>query len=67
MDKTDLKRNTEIGTGSIDFKRIFSHARLAGLDYAFVEQENFRMDPYKSIAQSAAYLKTALLKQAPVR
>ncbi|CAL1518492.1 Inosose dehydratase [Chitinophaga sp. MM2321] len=62
MDKTDLKLNTEIGTGRIDFKKIFASAGLAGLDYAFVEQENFKMDPYKSIAASAAYLSKELLK-----
>jgi sugar phosphate isomerase/epimerase len=62
MDKKDSKLNTEVGTGSIDFKKIFAHAKLAGMDYAFVEQENFKMDPYQSIAQSAAYLKHTLLK-----
>ncbi|MEO6497926.1 MAG: sugar phosphate isomerase/epimerase [Mucilaginibacter sp.] len=58
MDKIDSKRNTEVGTGTIDFKNIFAHAKLAGLDYPFVEQENFTIDPYESIAKSAAYLKS---------
>jgi len=62
MDKANPKLNTEIGTGSINFKKIFANAKQAGLDYAFVEQENFKMDPYRSIAQSAVYLKQALLK-----
>ncbi|RYD69534.1 MAG: sugar phosphate isomerase/epimerase, partial [Sphingobacteriales bacterium] len=57
MDKTDPGRNTEVGTGKIDFKKIFAHAKLAGLDFPFVEQENFTIDPYESIAKSAAYLK----------
>ena len=62
MDKTKRELNTEIGKGSIDFKQIFAHAKLAGLDYAFVEQENFKMDPYKSIAESAAWMKAAILR-----
>ncbi len=62
MDKTDPSRNTEIGKGSIDFRKIFAAASTAGLDYPFVEQENFTIDPYKSIAESAAYLKNELLK-----
>ncbi len=62
MDKANPKLNTEIGTGSINFRKIFANAKLAGLDYAFVEQENFKIDPYQSIAQSAVYLKQALLK-----
>ncbi|RCH56249.1 sugar phosphate isomerase/epimerase [Mucilaginibacter hurinus] len=57
MDKADPKRNTEVGNGKIDFKEIFSNAALAGLDQPFVEQENFTIDPYESIARSAAYLK----------
>lgn len=61
MDKTKRELNTEIGKGSINFKEIFAHATLAGLDYAFVEQENFKMDPYKSIAESAAWLKAEVL------
>lgn len=62
MDKTDPARNTEIGTGSIDYRKIFAAAVSAGLDYPFVEQESFTKDPYKSIAESAAYMKSELLK-----
>ncbi len=29
-----------IGTGIVDFKRIFQHAHLAGLKHAFIEQDN---------------------------
>ena len=62
MDKANHLINTEVGSGTIDFKNIFAHAKLAGLDYAFVEQENFSIDWYASISQSAAYLKNELLK-----
>lgn len=56
MDKKNPKKNTEIGNGSIDFKPFFKEAKLAGLKYAFVEQENFVIDPYESIRKSFNYL-----------
>ena len=60
-DKTNPDINTEIGKGSIDFKTILSHAKEAGLKYFIVEQENYiNIDPYVSIAESAAYCKTTL-------
>lgn len=61
MDKAKRELNTEIGSGSIDFRNIFAHASTAGLQHLFVEQENFGMDAYQSIAQSAAYIKETLL------
>lgn len=60
-DKKQTDLNTEIGKGSINFKRILSHAKLAGLKHFIVEQENFiHIDPYVSIAESAAYCKNIL-------
>lgn len=60
-DKTQTDLNTEIGKGSIDFKSILSHAKLAGLKHFIVEQENYiNIDPYVSIAESAAYCKNVL-------
>lgn len=61
MDKVDNTINTEVGTGKIDFKAIYKHAKLAGLKHLIVEQENFAIDPYVSIKQSANYIKKALL------
>lgn len=63
MDKLNPALNTEIGNGSIDFKTIFQKAKLAGLKYMYVEQENFAIDPYVSIATSAEYIKNSLLKE----
>jgi len=60
MDKTDPKLNTEVGSGSIDFKKIFAATKAEGAKYYIVEQENFKMDPYASIAQSNKYLRGAL-------
>lgn len=62
MDKANPMINTEVGSGTIDFKTIFANAKLAGLDYAFVEQENFAMDWDASITKSAEYLKNELLR-----
>ena len=61
MDRAQPARNTEIGSGSIDFKKIFEHAKTAGLQHLFMEQEYFGMDAYQSITQSAAYIKKKLL------
>ena len=49
---------TELGNGTVDFAAIFPHARLAGLQHYFVEQGgNFTYDPFRSITDSAEYMK----------
>ncbi|TDX01800.1 TIM barrel protein [Dinghuibacter silviterrae] len=63
MNKTTPSLNTEVGTGSIDFVKIFKYHTLSGEQQTFMEQENYAegMDPFTSIAQSAAYIKNKLL------
>ena len=61
MDKTDKHDFTEVGNGSIDFKRIFAQAKLAGMQYFFVEQDKTPGDPFTSIQQSITYLKRNLV------
>jgi len=61
MDKTNNTINTEVGSGSIDFKKIYEHAKLAGLSHLIVEQENFSLDPYVSIKQSADFVKKNII------
>ncbi len=63
MDKSKTNRNTEIGNGSIDFKKIFAKAKLSGMKRFYMEQENFDIDPIESITRSSKYIKTTLLKQ----
>jgi len=46
---------TEVGSGEIDFKRIFHHADQAGIKHYFVEHD-FPKDPLTSIAKSYDYL-----------
>lgn len=60
MDKTAARNFTEVGNGSIDFKRIFAQAKLAGMKYFFVEQDRTPGSPFDSIQQSIAYLKRTL-------
>ena len=63
MDKAKPDLNTEVGSGTIDYKSIFAQAQTSGVDRIFVEQENFAagMDPFQSIKQSRDYVKNTLL------
>lgn len=57
MDKTDRKRNANIGTGSIDFKSFFAKASEAGLKHFYMEQETYPTSSLESIQASIGYLK----------
>ncbi|MBS1526833.1 MAG: sugar phosphate isomerase/epimerase [Bacteroidetes bacterium] len=61
MDNTPKKMFTEVGNGTIDFKRIFEHNKKAGLKYFFVEQDMCPGDPFVSITQSIDYIKKNLV------
>lgn len=58
MDDSPMRESTEIGSGTVDFKGLFEYGVLSGLEYYFVEQEAFRIDPIKSITRSFDFLKT---------
>ena len=61
MDKINKKMNTEIGNGSIDFKKIFKLAKLAGVKHYYVEQENnYKPDIVSSINTSSDYFRKRL-------
>lgn len=63
MDKTDKTKNTEIGNGSIDFKRIIASSALAGIKHYYLEQENnYVPDTITSIQHSFSFMKKNLLK-----
>lgn len=51
-----------VGEGIINWKEIFTAKKLAGLDYAFVEQEQYRKPVFECIKISADYMKKNLLK-----
>lgn len=61
MSKTNHEHNTEIGSGTIDYKEIFDNRNTSGVKHLIIEQENFDMDPYKSLAQSIKYINNYLL------
>ncbi len=52
-DTVDL---TEVGSGVIDWKRIFAHSKEAGIKYYIVEHDHPK-EPLESITQSYQYLK----------
>jgi sugar phosphate isomerase/epimerase len=49
MDITAEKKTVPIGKGTIDFSRIFSGKEIAGMRYFFVEQDNCKDDPMRSV------------------
>jgi len=57
FDPKELEANdmTEVGSGVIDWKRIFSQADEAGIQHYFVEHDSPK-DPFASIAASYKYL-----------
>jgi len=57
----DASHNTilPVGSGTIDFKRIFEHASTAGMQYFFVEHD-MPKDAYASIKSSYAYITKTL-------
>ncbi|WP_290792912.1 sugar phosphate isomerase/epimerase family protein [Flavihumibacter sp. UBA7668] len=62
MNKANRAQNTEIGNGSIDWKRIFKAAKTSGLKHFFVEQENnYVPDHLKSVESSIRYIKNNLI------
>ena len=56
MDNKTDKKSTEIGSGIIDWPNLFMERAMSGLEYFFLEQEHFKMDPFKSIEKSYQYL-----------
>ncbi len=60
MVKTDDKFFAPVGSGRIDFKRIFAEKDTAGMKMFFVEQDSFRdLDPFESVEASYNYLANA--------
>ena len=59
----DLDKNTmnpaEVGTGVVDFKRIFDNAKESGMKYFFVEQDQ-APDPLQNVTHSYNYLNKML-------
>jgi sugar phosphate isomerase/epimerase len=60
MDKSDRMRNADIGSGTIDWKKIFANAKQSGMKHFYVEQESYPGEPINSVGESIKYLKTIL-------
>ena len=60
MDKANNERNADVGTGTIDFKNLFTKAKQSGMKKFFVEQETYPSTPMESTKNSINYTKTIL-------
>ena len=54
------KKMTEVGTGIIDYKKIFEYSSLAGMKEFFVEQDVIEGDGFESVKKSFDFLNSAL-------
>lgn len=62
MDKANPALNTEIGSGSIDFKTIFKQAKESGMKHFFVEQENnYNPETFEAIKTSSDFISKNLI------
>ena len=61
MDNTPEHAFTEVGNGTINFKKIFARSEKAGLKYFFVEQDKTPGSPFDSIQKSISYIKKNLV------
>lgn len=52
MDKTDKNRNADVGTGAIDFKKIFAAAKTSGMKHFYIEQETYPNNSTESVKNS---------------
>jgi sugar phosphate isomerase/epimerase len=60
MDKSNADRNADVGTGTIDFKNLFTKAKQSGLKKFFIEQETYPTTPMEGTKNSINYIKTIL-------
>ena len=60
MSKNNKDENADVGTGSIDYQKIFAEAKKSGMKHWYVEQESYPGKPIDSVAASAKYLNSIL-------
>jgi len=56
----DKKEPTEVGSGIVDFKRIFADWKISGMQHFFVEQDG-APKPIENITTSFNYIKNSIL------
>jgi sugar phosphate isomerase/epimerase len=54
--EANTKDITQVGSGTIDFDKIFAAKKLAGMEYWFVEQDVSKMDIFESLKMSRDYV-----------
>jgi sugar phosphate isomerase/epimerase len=52
MDKSDKNRNADVGTGTIDWKKIFAASKKSGMEHFYIEQETYPNNSTESIKNS---------------
>ncbi|MDH4057852.1 MAG: sugar phosphate isomerase/epimerase [Cyclobacteriaceae bacterium] len=57
MDREKRERQTDVGSGSIDYKSVFNAAEVSGMKHFFLEQEYFAGSQFDSIANGFKYLR----------
>jgi len=57
MDKADRKKNPFLGTGSIDFRKIYASAKLSGMKHAYVEHDTFPASSIETVTADIASVK----------
>ncbi|NKI28019.1 sugar phosphate isomerase/epimerase [Arenibacter sp. 6A1] len=55
MDMTK-KESTEFGKGGLDIPKMLRHKKASGLQYIFIEQEEYSSTPFESMAHNMAYM-----------
>ncbi|HRJ28539.1 MAG TPA: sugar phosphate isomerase/epimerase [Cyclobacteriaceae bacterium] len=60
MDKNDRKLQTDVGSGSIDYKQVFAAAQQSGMKHFFLEQEYFTRPQIEAITLGYNHLKKIL-------
>ncbi len=58
MDKVQRNLQTDVGSGAIDYKRVFEAAEKSGLKHFFLEQEYFTRPQIDAITSGYAHLKS---------
>ena len=53
-----IKDKAELGSGHMDFTKIFDSKKQSGLEYGIVEVEEYNFDPLVSVEKSLEYLKS---------
>ncbi len=57
MDNSQKKYFTEVGRGTINFKKIFGASKIAGIKHYFIEQDETPDEPLESVKISLEYLR----------